>query len=60
MVINTAIVMATAEGIVCSNDSNLLAQNGGPVLLSITKCRETLSVAVFRSIHKGGTSFPSP
>jgi len=26
--------MATAEGIVCSKDSNLLAQNGGPILIS--------------------------
>ena len=34
VVINTAIVMATAEGIVCSKDSNLLAQNGGPILIS--------------------------
>jgi len=32
--INTAIVMATAEGIICNKDSNLLAQNGGPILIS--------------------------
>ena len=33
-VINTAIVMATAEGIVQSEDSNLLAKNGGTIVLS--------------------------
>ena len=33
-VINTAIVMATAEGIVNNEDSNLLAKNGGTIVLS--------------------------
>ena len=33
-VINTAIVMATAEGIVRNEDSNLLAKNGGTIVLS--------------------------
>ncbi len=33
-VINTAIVMATAKGIVQSKDSNLLAKNGGTIVLS--------------------------
>ena len=33
-VINTAIVMATAEGIVQNEDSNLLAKNGGTIVLS--------------------------
>ena len=32
--INTAIVIACAEGIVISKDSNLLAQNGGHMSLS--------------------------
>ena len=33
-VIKTAIVMATVEGIVQSKDSNLLAKNGGTIVLS--------------------------
>ena len=33
-VINTAIVMALAEGIVQRNGSNLLAKNGGTIVLS--------------------------
>ena len=33
-VINTAIVMATAEGIIQNKDSNLLAKNGGTIVLS--------------------------
>ena len=33
-VINTAIVMAMVEGIVNNEDSNLLAKNGGTILLS--------------------------
>ena len=33
-VINTAIVMATAEGIIQNEDSNLLAKNGGTIVLS--------------------------
>ena len=33
-VINTAIVMATVEGIVQSKDSDLLAKNGGTIVLS--------------------------
>ena len=34
VVINTAMVMATAEGIVHNKDSNLLAKNGGPILIT--------------------------
>ena len=33
-VVNSAIVMAAAEGIVKTKDSNLLAKNGGPILIS--------------------------
>ena len=33
-VVNTAIVMATAEGIVQNHDSSLLASNSGPILIT--------------------------
>lgn len=33
-VVNTAVVMSCAEGIVKSHDSNLLASNGGHILLT--------------------------
>ena len=31
-VINTAVIMATADGIIWNHDSSLLAENGGPIL----------------------------
>ena len=46
-VINTAIVMATVEGIVNNEDSNLLAKNGGTIVLSKHWARSIMTLMNF-------------
>ena len=59
-VINTAIVMACAEGVITNHDSNLLASNGGYITITKDWAKSLLSRMEFVKRHASTSAKVSP